>query len=206
MAFVFIVIMAGPLIGLAWMWNPSTSLGAGRTTGARVIGVTMAASLLFGLVNHFVIAGADRVDHVVMEWRMMFGTTAATLAVIEAAGAWLGSIWPVQKDRPYVRGQARRSDMNVFVAGRQRNDRRAAGACARGARASRVRDDEIGGQAGDASGTRRDAGRRRCTRRRGARGSGAAGQTDARHSSVDGIAQNRSAQFGRARADESPSR
>jgi pheromone shutdown protein TraB len=72
------------------MWNPSTSLGAGRKTGARVIGVTMAASLVFGLVNHFMIAGADRVDHVVMEWRMMFGTTAALLAVIEAAGAWLG--------------------------------------------------------------------------------------------------------------------
>jgi hypothetical protein len=93
MAFVFIVIMAGPLIGLGWMWNPSTSLGARRTTGARVIGVTMAASLVFGLVNHFVIAGADRVDHVAMEWRMMFGSTAAILAVIEAAGAVMGLMY-----------------------------------------------------------------------------------------------------------------
>ena len=83
MAFVFIVIMAGPLVGLALMWKLPLF-------GARLIGVTMGASLLFGLINHFVIAGADRVDHVAMEWRMMFGSTAAMLAVIEAAGAWLG--------------------------------------------------------------------------------------------------------------------
>ena len=82
-AFVFIVILAGPVVGLAWMFRAPIS-------GARLIGVTMAASLVFGLVNHFVIAGADRVDHVAMEWRMMFGTTAAMLAAIEAAGAWLG--------------------------------------------------------------------------------------------------------------------
>jgi hypothetical protein len=99
MAFVFLVIMAGPLVGLAWMWRPSTSLGAGPTVGARVIGVTMAASLVFGLVNHFIIAGADRVDHVVMEWQTMFGATAAMLAVIEAAGAWLGFRYGSERNR-----------------------------------------------------------------------------------------------------------
>jgi hypothetical protein len=30
--------------------------------GARIIGVTMAASLVFGLVNHFIIASPDRVE------------------------------------------------------------------------------------------------------------------------------------------------
>ena len=83
MIFVVAVILAGPLVGLAWMWkNPSA--------GARLIGVTMAASLLFGLINHFVINGADRVDHVALHWRPMFAVTAALLVVTEAAGAAVG--------------------------------------------------------------------------------------------------------------------
>ena len=56
MAFVVIVIIAGPLVGLAWMWKNAVA-------GARIIGVTMAASLVFGLVNHFIIASPDRIDH-----------------------------------------------------------------------------------------------------------------------------------------------
>jgi hypothetical protein len=83
MAFIFLVIIAGPLVGLAWMWvNPSR--------GARLIGITMAASLLFGLINHFIIPGADRVDHVAAAWRGLFESTAVMLVVIEAAGAALG--------------------------------------------------------------------------------------------------------------------
>ena len=83
MLFVVAVILAGPLVGLAWMWkNPSA--------GARLIGITMAASLLFGLLNHFVINGADRIDHVAAHWRPMFTVTAASLVAIEAMGAVLG--------------------------------------------------------------------------------------------------------------------
>jgi hypothetical protein len=83
MAFVLIVIIAGPLVGLAWMWkNP--------VRGARIIGVTMAASLLFGLINHFIIAGPDRVDHVVAHARTMFELTALLLVLTEVAGAVLG--------------------------------------------------------------------------------------------------------------------
>lgn len=83
MAFIFLVIIAGPLVGLAWMWvNPHR--------GARLIGITMAASLLFGLINHFIIPGADRVDHVATAWRSLFASTAVMLVFIEAAGAVLG--------------------------------------------------------------------------------------------------------------------
>ena len=83
MAFIVLVIIAGPLIGLAWMWlNPPA--------GARLVGITMAASLLFGLINHFIIPGADRVDHVAIAWRGLFESTAVLLAVTEAAGAALG--------------------------------------------------------------------------------------------------------------------
>lgn len=83
LVFVVAVIIAGPLIGLAWMW-------ANPLAGARLIGITMAASLLFGLINHFVIPGADRVDHVAAHSRTLFAATAVMIAVLEAAGAALG--------------------------------------------------------------------------------------------------------------------
>lgn len=82
MAFVFVVIVVGPLAGLVWMRiNPHT--------GAQIVALTMSASLLFGLVNHFVIDSADRVDHVAMVhgW---FESTAVLLVITEAAGAILG--------------------------------------------------------------------------------------------------------------------
>jgi hypothetical protein len=83
MAFVLIVIIAGPLVGLAWMWKNAVA-------GARIIGVTMAASLLFGLVNHFIIASPDRVDYVVPHARLLFEVTALMLVLSEAAGSVLG--------------------------------------------------------------------------------------------------------------------
>lgn len=83
MAFVVIVIIAGPLVGFAWMWKNAV-------TGARIIGVSMAASLLFGLINHFIIAGPDRVDHVVAHAQTLFEVTAVLLVLSEAAGSVLG--------------------------------------------------------------------------------------------------------------------
>jgi hypothetical protein len=84
LAFVLIIIIiAGPLFGLAWMWKNSVA-------GARIIGVTMAASLLFGLVSHFIIGGPDRVDHVVAHARTLFEVTALMLVLSEVAGSVLG--------------------------------------------------------------------------------------------------------------------
>ena len=83
LAFVIVVIQAAPLIGLAWMWkNP--------LAGARLIGLAMSASLLFGLINHFVISSPDHVNHVTAQWRPLFVSTAILLVLTEAAGAILG--------------------------------------------------------------------------------------------------------------------
>ena len=83
--FVYIVILAGPLAGLiASVWRP--------VAGAWIVAATMAGALVFGLVNHFIIAGPDHVDHVAAEWRTLFGTTAALLLVSEAVGVGTG-IW-----------------------------------------------------------------------------------------------------------------
>jgi hypothetical protein len=80
--FVYLVILAGPLIGLALTW-PAERIGG------WLIAVTMAGSLAFGFVNHFVFAGPDHVAHVDQQWRALFATTALLLVVTEALGVVL---------------------------------------------------------------------------------------------------------------------
>jgi len=60
-----------------------------RGIGAGLIAATMAGSFVFGVVNHFVVAGPDHVVHVVPQWRPLFAMTAVMLAVTEALGSGL---------------------------------------------------------------------------------------------------------------------
>jgi len=81
--FIYIVILAGPLIGL----------GASRfrpVAGGWIIAATIAGSLVFGIVNHFVMASPDHIGHVAAEWRTLFTVTAVLLAAFEAAGVAIG--------------------------------------------------------------------------------------------------------------------
>ena len=80
MLFVYGVILAGPLAGLVVMRRR-------EAVGAALIAATMTAALLFGVVNHFINAGSDHVAHVAAAWRPLFGSTAALLAISEAAAA-----------------------------------------------------------------------------------------------------------------------
>lgn len=83
--FVYIVILAGPLVGLgASRWRPRA--------GAWIVAASMSGALVFGLINHFIIDGLDHVGHVAAEWRPLFGVTAALLLVCEAAGTAIG-VW-----------------------------------------------------------------------------------------------------------------
>lgn len=77
--FVFAVIVAGPLIGLALMWRA-------QRVGAWLIALTMAGALVFGFVNHFVLASPDHITHVDAQWRPLFSATAVLLALTEALG------------------------------------------------------------------------------------------------------------------------
>jgi len=90
--FVYIVILAGPLIGLALI-RPAERIGS------SLIAVAMAGSLVFGLVNHFMFANPDHVAHVDPQWRTLFATTAILLAVTEAFGCGL-AIHLVRERRP----------------------------------------------------------------------------------------------------------
>jgi hypothetical protein len=83
-AFVWIVIFVGPLVALWMVWT-------GRALGPELFLLTMAGSLVFGLVNHFVIESPDHVSQVTSAtWRLPFQLTAAALALLEAAGTALG--------------------------------------------------------------------------------------------------------------------
>ena len=77
--FVYLVILAGPLLGLLLAWKA-------RSAGSAVIAVAMAGSFVFGLVNHFVLSSPDHVAHVDPQWRALFATTAVLLALTEALG------------------------------------------------------------------------------------------------------------------------
>ena len=81
--FIWIVILAGPLAGL---WLARSRPVAGGWT----IAATMAGSLVFGVVNHFVIVSPDHVSMVAPEWRTLFEVTAVLLVALELAGVAAG--------------------------------------------------------------------------------------------------------------------
>ena len=81
--FVWVVILAGPIVGLI-VQQFFRAVGTWLTT------LTMAGALVFGIVNHFVLDSGDHVQHVTGPWRMTFALTAALLALTEAAGVGVG--------------------------------------------------------------------------------------------------------------------
>jgi len=80
--FVFTIILIGPIVGLVLTWPA-------RRIGSWIVAITMAGSFVFGLVNHFLIAGEDHVSHVDPQWRALFAATAIILAGIELLGSGL---------------------------------------------------------------------------------------------------------------------
>jgi hypothetical protein len=81
--FVYSIILTGPIAGLAVSF-------VARRIGGAVVAATMGASLLFGLINHFIIVSPDHVSQVVPAVRTAFAATAALLVVSEAAGVVAG--------------------------------------------------------------------------------------------------------------------
>ena len=80
--FVFVVILAGPLLGLALLWRT-------QRAGSWIIAVTLAAALVFGVVNHFILESPDHVRAVAEQVRPAFTATALLLALTEVLGAGL---------------------------------------------------------------------------------------------------------------------
>jgi hypothetical protein len=85
LAFVILVIQLGPVVGLVLTRIQPRG-------GAAVVAASMAGALLFGVINHFVLPGSDHVSQVDAGWRVLFGSTAALLALIEAGGTIVGAV------------------------------------------------------------------------------------------------------------------
>lgn len=84
-AFVYVVIVAAPLIAAALLWTPW------RSWGTILLFASMAGSLIFGVYFHFVAIGPDHVS-MLQEGtaRSMFQVTAVLLSLTETLGAVIG--------------------------------------------------------------------------------------------------------------------
>lgn len=84
--FVIVVITLAPLVSMLLLW---TRL---RRLGAALLLLSMLGSLIFGIVNHFVIISPDHVQHLSTgEWRFPFQITAIILVITECLGCWIGA-------------------------------------------------------------------------------------------------------------------
>lgn len=84
--FVLVVITLAPLVSMLLLW---TRL---RRTGAILLLLSMLGSLIFGVLNHFLIISPDHVQHLAMgDWRFPFQLTAGLLVITECLGCWVGA-------------------------------------------------------------------------------------------------------------------
>lgn len=99
--YVALIVIAGPFVGLWLVTLRFRRAGPGLVTGC------MAAALVFGVINHFVVPGIDHVAAIPGGWwQRPFQLTAVALAATEALGAaigliavWRGVLVPVQIHR-----------------------------------------------------------------------------------------------------------
>jgi hypothetical protein len=81
--FVGVVILVCPLLAMVLLWMRQ------RKIGLVLLGLSMTASMVFGLYHHFGVAGIDQVGHQGSGvWATTFAMTAWLLAITEAAGAF----------------------------------------------------------------------------------------------------------------------
>jgi hypothetical protein len=85
--FVVIVVLLLPFVGLALLWSRQAS------AGLWIITVSLFASLLFGLINHFVLHSPDNVTQLPQQpARDSFIISAALVAATEAVGTVISLI------------------------------------------------------------------------------------------------------------------
>lgn len=85
MVYIWAVIIIGPIAGW-WLVRSGR-----RRPGAALVMACMTGAFVFGVLNHFVWAGADHVSSIAAgQWRAPFQVTAVLLAMTEALGAVAG--------------------------------------------------------------------------------------------------------------------
>jgi len=83
--FAYTVIVLAPLVAGFLLWR-------GRlATGGALLAASMLGSLVFGVVNHYVLESADHVSAIpATDWGRTFVTSAHAMALVEAAGVVAG--------------------------------------------------------------------------------------------------------------------
>ena len=85
--FIISVITLAPLLAGLLLWTRF------RKVGAVLLLSSMLGSLIFGVVNHFLIPSPDHVLHLpASEWRLTFQATAVLLAITECLGCWIAAL------------------------------------------------------------------------------------------------------------------
>lgn len=83
--FALIVIVVAPPVAAAIIWRGRPRLGA------RVLVLSFLASLIFGLVNHFMIDSPDQLAHLPTDgWGQIFTVSAYALVITELVGVLAG--------------------------------------------------------------------------------------------------------------------
>ena len=94
LAFIAVVIYAAPVVAAVLLWTTY------RATGAWLLVASMAGSLVFGLLYHFLVPGPDNVfAQPPGPWRDAFVVTAVLLSLLQAAGVLIG-LWAARRARP----------------------------------------------------------------------------------------------------------
>ena len=84
--FILFVITLAPLLSGLLLWTRF------RRVGAVLLLFSMLGSLIFGMVNHFLIASPDHVLHSpASAWRLTFQATAVLLVITECLGCWIAA-------------------------------------------------------------------------------------------------------------------
>ena len=87
-AFIVVVITIAPVVALFLLKNAPLS-----RLGALLLFLSMLGALLYGLLNHFLLPGADNATHMSPGvWHLPFLVTSYLLLILEAAGSIVG-VW-----------------------------------------------------------------------------------------------------------------
>lgn len=86
--FIVVVIVIAPLLAGAFIWR-GAAFG-----GALLLAASLAASMVFGIWNHFVAISPDHFSHLsetaTPSWKILFQATAILLIPTEGLGWWAG--------------------------------------------------------------------------------------------------------------------
>jgi hypothetical protein len=85
LTYIAVVVYAAPVVAAVLLWTRF------RRSGAWLLAASMAGSLAFGLLYHFLVPGPDNVfTQPPGPWRAAFLVTAVLLALLQAAGVLVG--------------------------------------------------------------------------------------------------------------------